>query len=223
MRTAALSVLVVGLSMGVAAGGAHAQFVTFGFTDLEGSFNRRGFSAVSVDAAPLHSAGDVSLVGLTGGTADYDAGFESLGTNAEAFFGMSVFNITATTADATGGFQIWDADLDSIDASFTGVWTNRGNGFAYFDGTVTHAWFEGAGNGSFDGPSGGSFSLDGLVGTHWTGGAISFLMPIPDGFFTTYFDGNVTLVDGIIAVPAPAGVALLALGRLVGVATRHRR
>ena len=221
MRTAALSVLVVGLSMGVAAGGAHAQFVTFGFTDLEGSFNRRGFSAVSVDAAPLHSAGDVSLVGLTGGTADYDAGFLGLGTSADAVFSMSISSNDGTTAFGGGWATITDADGDEIRGGIRGTWTDGGNGFAFFDGSLirTRVYDNGVQDGLFNGPSGGSFPLAGLTDQHWYG-AISFLMPITNGFFEGDFDQNVTLVDGILAVPAPAGIALLAVG---GVAMRRRR
>ena len=223
MRAAGLSVLVIGV-VGVAGGAANAQFVTFGFTDLDGSYNQisQQFDATAVDFAPLFSGGDVSLVGLGGGTADYDAGFIGLATSADASFSMIVSPINATTANGSGSFTIVDADGDEYTGGINGTWTDRGNGFAFFDGDIIRALFtdNGQQDNMFDGPSGGGFSLDGLTGTRWYG-AISFLMPIPaSGFFGGDFDENVTLVDGIVLVPAPASLGLLAVG---GLALRRRR
>jgi len=219
MRSTYISVLAVGIM----AGGAHAQFVTFGFTDLDGSYDATAekFVARAVDFAPLHSGGDVSLLDSPGGTADYDAGFLGLGTMADAVFTLNITPDTATTALGSGIALITDADGDYIRGAIRGTWTDRGNGFAFFDGDLIRTVIVDAGDqdGLFNGPSGGSFSLAGLTHTSWYG-AISFLMPITNGFFTDDFAQNVTLVDGILEVPSPAGVTLLALG---GMAIRRRR
>ena len=203
------------------AAAAQAQLVTFEFTDLDGTYNfgTSEVTADAVNAAPLFSGGDVSLLG--GGDADYDAGFLGLGTSADFGFSMTLSNIGAATADATGMFDIIDADGDTITGTFDGIWEDLGNGFSAFDGTITLANFadNGAADNQFDGPSGGAFSLAGLTGADWTGG-ISFLMPNVAGFFADSFASNVTLTDGIIDVPAPASLALLGLG---GIAIRRRR
>jgi len=218
MRTA----LITAAALAVSVGNAHAQFVTFGFTDLDGSYDTttQEYVARAVDFSPLHSGGDVSLLESPGGTAEYDAGFLGLGTSADAVFEMTISPRSATTALGSGTAWITDANGDRIILVFRGTWTDPGNGYAFFDGYLIRPFIDsGDQDGEFNGPSGGSFSLAGLNDDNKSG-AISFLMPITNGFFTDDFAQNVTLVDGIIEVPSPAGVTLLALG---GMAIRRRR
>jgi len=204
----------------VAAGTAQAQLITFGFTDMAGAFDASG-SSMSIDvSAVFGTSGDVTLRPAMG-TALFDTGF---GLPADISFDLSIGNVTATTADATSGqFSIIDADGDAIQGGLTGMWTDQGTGFSFFDGTLSMVQIQdlGGADGQFDGPSGGSFDISSYTGQAWSGG-VSFLMPTPAGFFTSDFDDNVTLVDGVIEVPAPAGAAVLAGLGLAGVRRRRR-
>jgi len=206
----------------VVAGAAQGQLITFGFTDLAGAFNSGSGQFDAVVDGGL-SSGDVSF-GPGLGTAEYHPGF---GLPADVSFTMTISNLTATTAGGSGYFEIVDADGDTIGGGaglsiLTGTWTDRGNGYTYFDGTLSRVRINdnGAQDGMFDGPSAGGFSIAGLTSDYWYG-AVSFLMPTPANFFNADFSDNVTLVDGILAVPAPAGLPVLAGVGLV--ATRRRR
>jgi len=150
---------VVALSAAVSA--AHADTViTFGFTDMAGTYtSASGQFDVLVDLA-FGTSGDVSL-GPGLGTAEYHPGF---GAPADTSFSMSISNLTATTGDGVGSFLITDADGDTIGGVLDGVWTDRGNGFSYFDGTLTGVMVSdnGVADGSFDGPGGVALGLAGV-------------------------------------------------------------
>ena len=207
----------------VTAAAAQGQLITFGFTDLAGTFSSASGQFDAIVDAGFMTSGDVSL-GPGLGTAEYHPGF---GLPADVSFSMMISGVTATTANASGYFEIVDGDGDTIGGGpglsiLTGIWTDRGNGFTYFDGTASRVLINdnGVQDGTFDGPSAGAFSLNGLTGAYWYG-AVSFLMPTPANFFNGDFSRNVTLVDGILAVPSPAGLSVLAGIGLV--ATRRRR
>ena len=139
---------------------------------------------------------------------------------------MSITDNNGSTAIGAGSITVRDATGDLFRVEFEGVWTDRGNGFASFDATVTDASFTPVTlDGSFDGSGGGSFPLAGLtfpdrpLESVWTG-AMSMLMPAPQGLFVDSF-ATVGLADGVLVVPAPQGAVLFGVGGVL-VARRRR-
>lgn len=212
--------LAAGLATGLVASGATAGLVaSFGFTDLNASFNTESgvFTAVSDSMGGLNSSGDVTFYGPSGSTAVFGPGFAG-GSSAYAEFTMTIASVNGNEATAVDGtFLIVDADGDTLSGTFDGTWAEQ-FGFAFFGGQITSAAFDGAnGNGTFDGPDGGSFdNLDGALF-----GALSMLkFQLGDDLFASNFDGRAASVDGML-VPAPGALGLLCLGGMV--AGRRRR
>lgn len=206
--------LAAGL-LGTIAGSANAQLVSsFGFTELSASFSldTNEFRAQSSGANELASSGDVTAFGPGGGTALFDPGFFSGGSNAYVVFRMDIVSNNGTTALAEQGrILIVDADGDNLVGSFIGQWVYR-SGFAFFDGEITTAQFNDVGDGVFDGPGGGSFDTpEGILL-----GALSILTVETDGsLFADDFDGRVASADGLLVVPGPGSLALLGAGGLL--------
>ncbi len=216
--------LLVGL-VGFAATAANADIASFGFTDLNGSFNADDmfFSAVAFTGGQGSTAGDVTRFAEGGGaTANFDTGFAGGGSLANVEIYINVSNVAGGMADGAGSFTITDADGDTISGDLTGLWFAGAFGFTFMNGDTTNILFQAGqtGNGSFDGPSGGSFDTSSLVDTYF--GALSILLRTPTdvGFFDQSFTEISTQADGLI-VPAPGTVALAGLG--LGLAGARRR
>lgn len=223
---------VAGLSL-ASAPSANAQLTelfSFGFTDLDGDFTRTAgppgmatagtFTATADD----NSSGDVTRLDGGAQTADFNQGFRSLGTGANYFTTMDLTNITANMADVAAGdgsFIITDEDGDTITGGLSGTWFRVPNPFggdsAQFVGVLTNITLQSNGDGindlTFDGPSGGSWSLDfsSIQLPPYQGFIVQLTQPT---WFTNSFSNQFTNVDAqVIAVPIPAPAAVL-LGAL---------
>lgn len=217
---------LMGGLVGLAASVASADIASFGFTDLNGSFNSdtMQFSAVAFTGGEGSTAGDVTRFAEGGGaTANFDSGFAGGGSLANVEINIIVSNVAGGMADGNGTFVITDADGDQIRGDLAGMWFAGAMGFTFMNGITSDVIFTRAdfGDGAFEGTSGGSFDTDSLAETYF--GALSILLRTPDaaGFFDGDFNEVSTQADGLI-VPTPASIALAGLGfGLAG--TRRRR
>jgi len=217
--------LIVGI-MATAASVATADIASFGFTDLNGSFNAgtMEFTATAFTGGQGSTAGDVTRFAEGGGaTANFDTGFAGGGSMANVVINIGISNVLGGMADGNGTFVITDADGDMIMGDVSGLWFAGASGFTFMNGDTQNVVFTRgqSGNGSFDGSSGGSFDTDSLADVYF--GALSILLRTPSGagFFNNSFTEVSTQADGLI-VPTPASIALAGLGfGLAG--TRRRR
>ncbi len=197
---------------------------TFGFTDLQASFmlDDGAGSGMFVADGALGSSGDVTRLLATGGTALYAPG-DIHDNPTSVHFEISVFNIDSInkTAEGLGSFSITDADGDVLMGTFGGDWSGAGFGFTFYGGEGVDFTFDSsAGNGTWDGPSGGSFSTD--FGVTKLIGAVSLLFQQPNTqFFTESFFETSAQADGVMIIPAPGALALGGLG--LGLAGVRRR
>lgn len=220
MRT--ITAAVVGAIVAGAGSSAMAQqpILTFGFTDLSGSFNVQTgqFSAVGVDQADLRTSGDVSRIQDPVGTAVYAPGD---GVNRVAV-DLLVSAVMPTTANGTGSLTITDLDGDTLTADISGQFIANGPA-VFFNGVISNPVFQdnGTPDMTFDGPGGGSFlrTFGPAVGPY-TGAIVQLYLGTAGAFFTQNFSGVSTQVSGAI-VPAPATLGLLGFGLLA--AGRRRR
>lgn len=202
-----------------------APIFTFGFTELDGNYDGGSIFTTSTQEA---TSGDVSRIVPSAGTALFDNGggigvpptypnsWFHLGTSADYSMTMTLSNITANSATVGAGssLTITDADGDTITADIQGSWTNF-SGFAGFQGLLSNVVLtdNGAQDGTFDGPSGGSFLLD------FTGYSVppyeGAIMTLETGEWfnvgTQWEDPQSTLVHASI-IPAPGAVLLGVLG-----------
>jgi hypothetical protein len=211
---------IVALSLAVApaanAGGLINLF-SFGFTDLDGDFVRAGGNTGTFTAvADNNTSGDVTRIAGGAITANYNQGFPRPPANYVTSMGLT--NITANMADATGSFAITDADGDTITGDIAGQWFRVQNPFgpdsAQFIGVLTNVNLNdnGALDGSFDGPSGGSWSMDfsSIQLPPYLGFIVQLTQP---SWFTSAFSDQFTNIDAqVVAVPVPGAVVLGALG-----------
>lgn len=210
------SVLALIASAGVIAAPAAADvIVTFGFTDMAGSYSG-GVFTTNDDA---DTSGDVTRLEAPISSADYNVGFS--GGTAAVTTSVSVFGIVGNTASGAGSFSITDADGDVMMGTITGTWIGSGLGI-FFNGDLSGVVFDGTGGDGqfFDGPSGGSFDYTTLTGIPPFEGAIVQLFVPVAGFFSQDFSVESVQVSGEI-IPAPGAMALLGLGGLI--AARRRR
>lgn len=219
MRHVFSGVLAVVGTVGLAT--AQDALVTFGFTDLNGSFASTGrnqgiFTATSTTGTTLDTSGDVSRGGVT---ADFDAGTMGAPGTSMFMLSLAVSNITTTSAFATGSFEIIDANGDTLSGTVEGSWSFNVFGLAFFNGSTTGVSFTQTpnSNGAFDGASGGSFGIDDLHGLFDGGLSVLFLR---NNGLRSAFTGVSTQADGLI-VPAPASLAGLAVFGIT--AARRRR
>lgn len=218
MRTA-LTVLTASLL----AVSANADVVaTYGFTDLEGSYDSATgtFRAVATDNGNYASSGDVTRIGASTDTAEYAFGFTTRSSFANAVFDIAVSFNNGLTAIGTGSFIITDDDGDTLTGDISGLWINGGSGFVYFNGSMSDVSFSdnGALDGTFDGPDGGGFGIP-VTTANNDDGAIVGLFIKPGNFFLTDFRDRPTQIDGQI-LPTPGSFALLGIG---GLALSRRR
>ncbi|MCL4220264.1 MAG: hypothetical protein KJZ65_02725 [Phycisphaerales bacterium] len=209
--------------VGLAASAASADIASFGFTDLNGSFNLGSmqFTAMATAGGTSSTAGDVTRFAEGGGnSAEFDSGFFGGGSMADVQIIIDVSNVVGPMADGNGSFTITDADGDTITGTVSGTWFAGAMGFVFMNGHTTGITFNSTGDGMFEGPSGGAFSITGLVDEYF--GALSILLRTPQGvgFFNTSFSEVSTQADGLI-VPTPATIALAGCG--LALTVRRRR
>lgn len=222
MRYSALKLAGAGV-VGLAASTASANAIlTFGFTDLSGSYDyiddtSGTMSAVAVDEQDLQTSGDVTRLALPGGTAQFNVGFMSRSAFADVVLTMNITNRTATDADGNGSIVITDDDGDTITATLMGTFSTPGAGITFFTGYLSNVGLTGS---SFDGTDGGSFDTDLPGNEPYSGAVVQLFINSGGGFFNSDFDSESIQVDGII-VPTPATLALMGAGGLCGF--RRRR
>lgn len=198
---------------------------TFGFTDLDGDYSDNGdrtgtFTAVATSEAmggPYNSAGDVTRVLDPGDTANYDAGFVNLGTMADFTMSMDISDVTGSFANATGEFRVTDADGDYITGNISGTWERLSGNFGSFDGTAGNVMLHTAGNGQFDGPSGGSWDMNLPFGPIYNGAII--VLETGSWFSDSFNDTNTQVEASIVPVPGAVVLGLIGFGAL----SRRRR
>lgn len=192
--------------------------LTFGFTDLSGSFDLGAsvFEAEAVDNNDFSTAGDVTRLSPVGGTANFDDGFVSRSAFADAVISMNISDIDSNSATGMGTIVITDDNGDTISASLDGMFSNGGFGIYFFTGYLSNVLLTGT---TFDGTDGGSFNTN-LPGDPPYEGALVQLFIEGGGFFNHDYDGISVEVSGII-VPAPSALGLAAAGLLFG--ARRRR
>ena len=210
-------VLVVGFAVAVASVATAGPIATFGFTELNGAWD--GASVFTAVDGPSTN-GDVSRILPVTQSALYQPGFSG---PAAYSMTMNLTNIDNPpgTAQATGSVTIHDANGDTLTANLAGTWVQNGP-FGFFNGLLSQVMFNETGDGIFQGPSGGAFSMDfdnvgglepytGAIMTLTTGSCFSLAHP---------FSEENTLVHASV-LPEPASLALALLG-LVGTTFRRR-
>lgn len=210
---------VVGL-MGMAStagAGVLSLNTTFGFTDLSTSYNAS--TGEYLAQSSLVTSGDVTLWnGAPPLTAEFLGGTIGVDNIAFVEFRMDIDNILGSSADGLEGrLLIRDMDGDNLAGSFEGTWDFVG-GFGFFDGIVSFAQYNGGGNGIYEGTGGGD---EFVIPGDELSGAISFLIQMPEWFDAGGFEDRSSQGDGMLFIPTPGSLSLLAVGGLV--ATRRRR
>lgn len=210
---------VAGVLAGAAGIASAAPILSFGYTEVSGSFDSgaSAFNAVAVDSGALSTAGDVSRLATPGSTANFDAGFITRSAFADVVLNMAITNIGAGMADGNGTLTLTDDDGDTFTADVSGQFIDGGTGFYFFTGLLSNASFAGA---SFDGTDGGSVDTDLPGDPPYDGALVQLFLDGAGGFFTHDFDGISVQLDGEI-VPTPGSIALLGLAGLT--TTRRRR
>jgi hypothetical protein len=216
----------VAAALVVGAVGAAAQadtILTFGFTDLSGSYNSgtQAYAAVGVNSATgLQTQGDVTRLMTPGnGSASYLTGQAAglVGVN------LAISNITATSATGTGTITIADADGDTLTATIDGNFFQSGVA-VFFNGNLSNAVFadNGVPDATFDGPGGGSFLRSFSPGVPpITGALVQLYMGDGANLFSSSFDGISTQVNGAL-IPTPGALMLAGLGGIASIRRRRR-
>lgn len=219
MRTKVLPVLGFTVFAGLATMASAETILSFGFTDLSGSFDSGTsvFSAVAVDGANHSTSGDVTRLVGSGGTANFDIGFVTNSANADVSLSMNITPIDASSATGAGSIVITDDDGDTISAILNGSFVTPGNGITFFTGYLSDVFITGT---QFDGPDGGSFGTDLPGAQPYHGAFIQLFINSQSDFFTSDYQDQSVQVSGII-VPTPGTLALLAASGLCAI--RRRR
>jgi hypothetical protein len=229
-RNAAILTAAALTSLGVS-GASAAVIATFGYTELNGSYNNLDldgsgnplYRASAVNTGSLQTRGDITRLTGAGGTATFDTGFVSVSV-ANYVSAISVIGF-GNARPGTGSFTITDVDGDTLSGSVDGVWTPGpgSTGIIYFNGLLSNVTFasngNGVGDGTFDGTSGTGFSYADLTAAY-TGALVQLSTRPGVGFFQSNFSNVTTLVNANIS-PAPGSLALVGLAGLVGL--RRRR
>lgn len=210
---------------GFAAAASADVIMTFGFTDVSGTYDYDGitdtgvFRGVAVNEPLLKTAGDVSRIRNPIGTATFLDGFVSEPDPSSFEITINVFTIGATTALGSGSFRITDVDGDTITGDIvSGLWVRGAGQRTFFNGVLANVDVN-SDEGFFDGPDGGSFNSVGF--TDYIGSVIGlFFRPAGVNFLRQDFGPVSSQFSGEI-VPTPGAIALLGLGGLV--AARRRR
>lgn len=211
-------VAALGLIGGLASIATAGPILSFGYTDLAGSYNSASgeFAAVASAAAETATAGDVTRLAAPGGTANFDAGFFGTSLFADAQFMLTVTFLDPNSAVGIGSFILTDDDGDTISGDIDGAFLNLGNGQIAFQGLLGNVFLSGS---EFNGTDGGAFDMDLPGNAPYEGALVQLFIASSGGFFDASFDGVSVQADGQL-VPTPASIALLAAG---GLAISRRR
>jgi hypothetical protein len=208
-------ILVLCVSLFSGATPAMATMFDFHFGSLGSSYDGAGAFTASVQ--PTLTSGSVTRLASPTGVANFLAGQWAAGGNFSV--AMTLSNITASSADATGSFAITDTNGDVISGNLTGTWSSLGGTSNYFAGTLGPVSFaDNSTDGNFDGHS-GSASMSFLQPAPWRGTLIMLSTT------TTWFaDGAYTSRSGsadasVVPVPGAVLLGILGLGA-VGVKLR---
>ncbi len=202
----------------VAAGTASAAMaqpiISFGFTELSGAYTAIDatsgtMTANAVDNASLQSAGDVTRLVGSMGTADFDDGFKSIG--GDVSITINVTAIAANSANGSGSFTLTDADGSTISGDINGTFAT--NGFVFFNGNLSNIVINAADN-DFEGTAGSFNTTFANPGPYY--GALVQLTFGAGSAFASDFSGSSTEASGLI-LPAPGAMALAGLGGLVAI------
>jgi hypothetical protein len=202
-----------------AASASAGVILTFGFTELDGSYtatdaNNGTFTAIAANNAELQSEGDMTRLLPPGdGTAAYDHGFFG---SAFGGTGNVAMTLARTGTTGTGTYTITDRDGDTLTGAITGDWIFL-NGATFFNGTVTGLFA--SDDGQFNGASQAPTSFTTLPGTMDGGFTILFTNDNSD-FFGSNFTG-VSVLTSANYVPTAGATALGALAATIGL--RRRR
>ncbi|MEQ9095442.1 MAG: hypothetical protein RIE32_04195 [Phycisphaerales bacterium] len=208
-------IAVAGVAATAAVANAQA-ILTFGFTDVNGSFTASDSSFTG--ASDATTSGDVTRLASPGGTAVFEPGFAGTGA-ADFSFDIDVMITGAGTADGDGTFTIVDVHGETLSGTIDGEFVQLGSGgIIAFNGLLSGVDFNDvSGDGTFDGPTAGSFSTDLPGEAPYDGALVQLFISGSSGFFDADFTGVSTQVSGEV-IPAPAS---LGLGGLA--AARRRR
>ena len=200
-----------------------ADIVDFSFANAAGVFRAAspGNGALTidaVDAAPFRTSMTVSAILPASGTADFDDGFVSRSNFADLAIIINVAGVVGS-----GAITITDDDGDTLTASISGLFDLSIPGAVFFNGSLSSGNLnDNAGpNSDFNGTDGGSFAISDFPFAD-ANGAFSLLFPRAGAAnpFSQSFSDTPVLGNGFL-VPAPASLALAAVGGLVAV--RRRR
>lgn len=214
-------VLAAGLVAAVGGVASAEVILSYGYTDLNGSFDA-GSGQFSAVAGAL-TAGDVTRIAPTAGTANFDDNFAGRSAFANVVINISVFNKVGNVADGVGTFVITDEDGDQLVGDIIGTWINGLNGI-YFNGDLSNVDFVNvSGDTTFDGTDGGSFETDLPGDPPYIGAYVQlFLRQGTGGFFTRDWSDISVQAAGEI-VPSPGTAALLGLAGVTAIGVRRRR
>lgn len=209
----AAGALALAASTAFAGGASDPALITFGFTDLNIDYNTDdGTTGTLVGTSQSNSAGDVTSI-PDDTTVRFNTGYAFGSGDFDTVFNFDIFNITGSSADATGSFTITDLDGDAISGSIEGSWSFMDSfNVLSFSGNLTAVTLDAsAGNGMFEGTEAEAFALDTMVPEGGLAGGLVELSFAPDTFFSESFDGYNAAFSGVV-VPAPGALALLGLG-----------
>ena len=190
------------------------EILSFGFSDLDASFNIVTGDLTAVGGSL--TSGDVTRIDdVAGPTADFDMGFVG---------GTAAVSLNFNVNDGTGSFQITDATGDTLGGAISGQIAPLGSSFVINGALSSVNINDLSGDGTFDGPSSGSFSsaFPGFLQNF--GGSIINLAFGDDLSFEESFDDARLNSNAIIraTVPTPGTLALLGMGGLLAARRRRR-
>lgn len=204
-----------------AAASSAGVILSYGYTDLMGSFDGSMFSASAADVGTLQTAGDVTRLDGAGGTAQFEPGFVGLGDMSDFIVNISVTNLTPNSARGSGSFLATDRNGDTISGDIEGDWRTPGRGIAFFNGLLSNVVLtNNSGDGIFDSPDGG-FVMSDMRGSY-SGAVVQLFTNVSAGFFNTNFQQVSTQISGEI-IPSPGSAALLAMATVGLLVPRRTR
>jgi hypothetical protein len=200
-------VLVACLSLFLAAAPAKASMFDFHFGSLDSAFD--GGSGFSTTTNPLLTSGSVTRQLAPQAVANFIAGQWALGGNFG--LGMTITNITATSADGSGSFAITDINGDVLSGNVSGTWARSSNNVSnVFSGVLTNvSWADNSGDGTLDGHL-GSASMIFPQPIPWHGSLIQ-LSTTGTWFSQGAYSTTSGSVDASV-VPVPGAVLLGIIG-----------
>ncbi len=225
-RAVPLMACLLTLGFAVPTRGDGLPLFTFDFNDLDGDFVETGgmggnFTARATslgNGGPYDTSGDVTRVADPQGTADYGPGFAGVGP-ADILLEMAITDVVGNLAQGAGRITVTDEDGDTITGAMEGRWQRQGV-FANFQGRMTNVVLTNlSGDGTFDGPTMGSFSMDFDPPGPYNDAA--FLALTTGGWFTKSFD-NVDTQIAVSVLPEPGTLTLCALALAVCGRARRR-